>query len=247
MDSIPQKQCNKCKDYFPPTIEYFHRNGNKLRNSCKQCINSQVKQIRNNNPDYAKNWYADKEKRKQYETDWRERNKEYLSECKKQYNNQNREYIAQKKHSEYILDRDRKLIKVAIYRKENPEKRRIQRHKRITRQRELPFSFTKDDWNNCLEYFNHCCAVCEKPLIGLFHTVALDHWIPLNDPKCPGTVPGNVVPLCHAKKGGQDCCNNLKHDFEPVTWLKKMYGKGKATKINNRIQKYFELVKYKNG
>lgn len=38
--SIPQKRCSKCKQFYPPTTEYFHRNKNAkdgLNWSCKSC------------------------------------------------------------------------------------------------------------------------------------------------------------------------------------------------------------------
>lgn len=59
--------------------------------------------------------------------------------------------------------------------------------------------------------------------------------------RCPGTIPGNMVPLCHGMFG----CNNSKADKDPEIWLIKRYGKRKATIILKRINVYFDIVREK--
>jgi len=43
METIPQKQCSKCKNFFPATPEFFQRNHRKMKdglvNQCKPCRN----------------------------------------------------------------------------------------------------------------------------------------------------------------------------------------------------------------
>lgn len=107
----------------------------------------------------------------------------------------------------------------------------------------LPNNFTVQDWLRCLEYFNHCCAVCGRQLRDLFdtHSPGADHWIPINDtrPDNPGTVAWNIIPLCHGRGG----CNNSKHDVSPEQWLASKYPKRKAAEILDRIHRYFEWIK----
>jgi hypothetical protein len=126
----------------------------------------------------------------------------------------------------------------------HPEKQGIysktQQIKRRAFERHLPSAFTPHDWERCLSYWNNSCAVCGRPR-GLWHTIAADHWIALSDPRPnnPGTVPTNIIPLCH----GIDGCNNSKHDNDATEWLTRKYGRRKAKKILERIQKYFDSLK----
>lgn len=102
-------------------------------------------------------------------------------------------------------------------------------------------NFTTADWERCLEYFNWSCAVCGRQLRDLFgeHTPSADHWIPLSSPDCPGTIPTNVVPLCHGKGG----CNNSKGKKHPDTWLEQRFNKCQVKEVKERIERYFEWVK----
>lgn len=72
-----------------------------------------------------------------------------------------------------------------------------------------------------------------------------DHWIPLVYDDCPGTVPENIVPLCHSIKDGAGGCNNSKQALDPYQWLIDKFGKRKAEEIFTKIQAYFEMVKTK--
>lgn len=111
---------------------------------------------------------------------------------------------------------------------------------RRSRKSKLPVKLTSKDWQRCLDYFNYSCAICGRPR-GFWHTLAQDHWISLTDPRPdnPGTVPWNIVPLCHGDGG----CNNIKWKKDPEQWLITHYGKRKAAKILKRIQDYFEHIK----
>ena len=65
----------------------------------------------------------------------------------------------------------------------------------------------------------------------------MDHWIPASDPSPdnPGTVPTNIIPLCH----GIDSCNQSKSNKSAATWLTERYGPRKAAVILTRIEGYF--------
>lgn len=112
--------------------------------------------------------------------------------------------------------------KLKEYRKAHREDVRIRKQRRRARQRQLPDTFTTDDWQFALDYFHNCCAVCGRQLKDLFksHTAAMDHWIPLTSPDCPGTISGNIVPLCQGVNG----CNNSKGSAEPEVWLLSRFG-----------------------
>jgi ribosomal protein L37AE/L43A len=108
----------------------------------------------------------------------------------------------------------------------------------VVRKRELPHTFTEQDWQRALEYWEYTCAVCGRPR-GLWHTLAADHWIPLTDPDCPGTVPTNIVPLCHGESG----CNNSKRAKSPQAWLEAKLGPKQAFQKMLEIDAYFLWVK----
>ena len=110
--------------------------------------------------------------------------------------------------------------------------------RRRTRKRELPFTLTKDEWAFALEYWGHACAVCREPE-GLFTALALDHFIALSDPACPGTTATNAVPLCD----GLMACNTRKHAKDPLRFLTEKLGPRRAKAKLREIEAYFTLVK----
>jgi len=116
------------------------------------------------------------------------------------------------------------------YRANNPGLYLAAAQRRRARMSSLPDTFTAADWQAALDHFSSCCAVCGRPP-GLWHTLAADHWIPLSSPDCPGTVPWNIVPLCHGVGG----CNNSKFNRNPAEWLAERFGKRKAAAIQRRI------------
>ncbi len=182
---------------------------------------------------------------------WRDNHYEYARVLERNWKRNNPEKV----HAHSISDRSHQRIK--RWAKLNPQKRRaiVQRYfannplisiaksaRRRAKINNLPNTFTSQDWQRCLEYFNHRCAACGKPQ-GLWHVIAADHWYPLSSPTCLGTVPLNIIPLCHARKDGAGGCNNLKLDKDPETWLIEQFGDGKAMGILKRIRDYFEWIK----
>lgn len=128
----------------------------------------------------------------------------------------------------------------------NPEFRarmRTSSMKRKKRLRNLPFNFGTQDWIRCLNYWNRACAICGKTADG-HRVIAADHWIPVTDKRKdnPGTVPWNIVPLCHNDGG----CNNHKQNKLPEKWLLERFGTDKAAEILQRINDYFAWVKQQN-
>src|SRR4030095_13167308 len=73
---------------------------------------------------------------------------------------------------------------------------------------------------------------------------AIDHWIPLADPASPGTVPWNMLPLCHWKKNTKNSshapyCNASKGAKDPVVWLTEKLGPRKAKAKLKEIETFF--------
>lgn len=147
-----------------------------------------------------------------------------------------------------LLYRLRNKTKIAAKNKEwsrlNLQRKLINNQRRKARLNELPDTFTESDWNYAISYWNGCCATCGRPLNDLFgtHKAAMDHWIPLQSPDCPGTVAWNIVPLCH----GIDGCNNRKRDTNPPEWVLQTFGKSKGKLILKAIDRYLALVREKS-
>lgn len=253
----PLKQCSKCNKWLPDTKEFFYAANGKLRNECKTCQKARIKAWKEANPEKAKAYKdayhdenrdkinkghrerraANPEKAKAY----RKANAEKLSAYGKARYRKNvakrkierREWY--KANAEKIKEQSREYSKKYI--RENGDKLKAKTQRRRARKASLPATFTHDQWKRCLGYFSGCCAVCGKPA-GLFHTLAMDHWIPISSPNCPGTVATNIVPLCHGKDG----CNQSKNKRDALEWLTERFGKRKATSIAKKIQKYFDSL-----
>ena len=101
---------------------------------------------------------------------------------------------------------------------------------RRARVKGFPSTFTQEEQHFCRAYFHYACAVCGKEE-GFQWTLAMDHWIPINSPHCPGTVATNMIPLCDGVGG----CNTRKQDTLPELWLIKRFGKRKAGAFSRKL------------
>lgn len=219
-----------------------------LQPYCKFCSNKKARERREADPErargirarcYAKTGDRVKEKKRQQ----RAANPEASRLYQRQYYEVNRDK-ALKKHRRWTASNADKVREYnRLYKATNSESGIVHSHRRRARKLALPDKFTSQDWTRCLEYFNYTCAVCGRQLRDLFatHTAAADHWIALTDkrPGNPGTVPWNIVPLCHGQRG----CNGSKHNTPAEEWLKWKFGATRAAKILERVNAYFEWVK----
>lgn len=155
-----------------------------------------------------------KECRKGYDREWHKNNPEHFREWHKNNPEYNRKWN-----------------------KTNKERRAVYSSRRRARERALPDTYTNNDWQHALDYFDGMCAVCGRPA-GLYHTLAMDHWIPITSDDCPGTIPSNMIPLCHGDGG----CNNSKHKRDAVEWLTATHGKRRAKAIVARIDAYIQSL-----
>lgn len=229
MDILPPlKRCSKCGIEKPSTSKYFskHKLGKGgLSSACKDCERERLKSY------YVEN----SERQKKQQVERYNKDIEKSRERAKLYAVNSREKKAAKMRKYYAANPEAAKKRLADYIKKNPEWAKVRDAKRNARKRSLPDNFTVDDWKHALAYFNGCCAACGRPQ-GLWHTLAADHWIPLSSPDCPGTIPVNIVPLCHGIGG----CNNTKHNKNPEQWLNEQFGTRKAKQIMRRIQNYFD-------
>lgn len=227
-DSTTLSICRKCGNEKPQTPEYFVRNKAKqggLERLCHECNRAHISKWQKNNPDKVKarnGRYA-------------ERHPEKLEEIKRISNSKR----GSRKHKPKTSLQSK--TSWAKYVKSHPERiktiKRVNQQKRESLKVNLPSTFTVADWQRCLEYWGNCCAICGRTQ-GFWHTLAMDHWIPLSAIGCPGTVAGNMIPLCHGDGG----CNNSKSNKMPIEWLTTRYGKRKANVLLKRITDYFNSL-----
>jgi hypothetical protein len=156
----------------------------------------------------------------------------------------NREYRATPERKAYM----REYMYEYLTTSQGKDVIRAKNHRRRAAERNLPNNWTPADMTYALDYFGGCCAYCGRPLNGIFHMMAFDHYIAVNDKRAdnPGTVPTNMLPACHARKdapAGTPACNNGKHNKPPEVWLVERFGKRKAATIIARIEAFFETVR----
>lgn len=245
---IPLKRCTKCGNEYPAMKEYFQAHKQQksgLRPECKKCSQSFKKA----------NW------ERYRETTWRqyyEANRQILSDRFRAWRLNNLDYARERVRTHYhggyklkkrglsrqwrLNNADYVANKHRLYRNANRRQFQVYSETRRARELNLPATLTPQQWKDCLTYFSHCCAICGRPR-GLWHTIAQDHWIPVSNPACTGTVVDNIIPLCHATKDGEAGCNNSKHDKMPDEWLAQIFGRRKANQILKRINAYFAQVR----
>lgn len=230
-ESTPSlKICTVCKKAFPATAEFFYYASKKrlrFEARCKVCINAYQKQYRTRNStiisDERHTYYLSHyEHKKSY-------NRTYYAKHRKRL--QLRQRVYAKEHAEQVQ------LTGQRYRKEHPEVHRLARQRRRARKLAYQVAYTDAQWQEAKAYWHYSCAVCRAEE-GFYWTLAMDHWIPLLDKGCPGTVPWNMVPLCDGLTG----CNNQKGAIHPQTWLVKKLGKWKGQRKLKEIQAFLDLM-----
>lgn len=250
--------CSKCGEEKPATPEYFRRSSkgrNGLGSLCRICARKAAKeryyQLISEDPDHNKKRY---EKYRAYHL---RQNRSYYLENRTELNKKGREYrkrnpVAYRLMNRRYYQENRETIieRIRQWRKDNPERYREYNHqwaednpdaykaierthwiRRRTRKQNLPDDFTSEDWVYCLEYWNYQCAIC-----GDDEKLHADHWIPLSNDDCPGTVVDNMVVLC-------EHCNETKHAKDAEFWLLEKFGEEKALEHLAKIEAYFEHVR----
>lgn len=161
-----------------------------------------------------------KERAKQNHQKWAESNRDYIKACRRQYVRENGELIADGKRRWKRTERGRNSTLAARYR-------------RRARVRGLPSDFTVDDWNFALDYWHSSCCLC-----GSAEKIEADHWIAISCTRAnnPGTVPCNIIPLCHT-------CNASKGDHDAREWLIRILGPDAAQQKLSEIEQFFASVR----
>jgi hypothetical protein len=267
MDSIPQKQCKKCLEYKPLTLEYFKFNKryNHFDHQCRVCVNQRDTDWRRTKgivpknkplPDGTKGCPVCKRILPLADFYFLKSGKysPQCSDCKAAYS---KEYY----HRDIETSRKRgkeqsakHFHKNALYRKQHYPEQRKRTDEWVSKNRDrvnaginkrralkamLPYDLPLGKEFEIISRFDGRCAICGRAE-SKGRRIVLDHWIAIKAKVVnnPGTVESNLVPICHGITG----CNNSKSNQLPLNWLKKKFG-DEGELIYDRIEKYLKAVR----
>lgn len=230
IDKSLKKMCQTCKESL--FISEFHKDASRkdgFGNVCRQCSRTRLAQ-----------WYEDnKETSIRRICIWRKDNPEKVKEYNEKYRTNNHDRVLKasrdfyQNHVEVERERSRK--------KKNKRDEVVRGARYRAQKLGLPSEWKKAHAEFAFRYWHYMCAVCGTEN-GIWHVIALDHWIPIASDMCPGTIPGNMVPLCHATKGsppGTPSCNQSKGAKLPNLWLTEKLGPRKTKAKLKEIETFF--------
>lgn len=194
MVSISNKACSNCNEVFPAVSKYYHKNKNNpdgLAYQCKVCRNhyNKMRQRKKASESPANT--------RLYQETYRKMNKDKIAVYRKEY---------------YSRNKKKELFNSIRYNRENPEVMRETLQRYRAKKSNLKHSFTKEDWEFCLNYFNHSCAYCRISQSKTNETFHQEHVVPVSK-NGPYTA-DNIVPSCPS-------CNFSKNSIDMEVWFKR--------------------------
>ncbi len=177
-------------------------------------------------------YHANRDKEREYNRRYRIENMEREHERGRQYYAENVEKLREK-NRRYRAENPEKIRELnRRWQANNLDKVALNARRRHARKLALPDTLTQEQWLNALEYWQRCCAYCGKQANKLM----IEHYVPLTNPACPGTVATNIVPACGS-------CNISKGKRDAVEWLVWKFGETRAHEIQSRILAYFQSIR----
>lgn len=196
------------------------RNKDGLQNICRECSRAASR---------SRNHSLDNARRSGAINQWREENPSKVKSQAASYYQSHADEAKQRSRTRYEDNPQVVKDRAKSWRQNNPGATKIQFANRRARKRNLPNTLTRQEWINCLSYWRNKCAYCEG------EAQHADHFIPLSQKECPGTVVENMLPSC-AK------CNLTKHDNDPYRWVYSRFG-ASGNGIMFNIEAYFCFVR----
>lgn len=214
--SMREKRDENVKKYRDT---YYQKNKEKIN-----------KRRRESNREYQKEYRVKNNERiKKYNKEYLEKNPEY----NKEYRKNNLKHIQEVSRKHYSENKERIKKAWKECRLRNIEKFKTQhtinKHKRAALEKSLEHTFTKKEWDACLNYFNNKCAYCGVESSKLQQ----DHVIPIS--KNGSYISSNIVPACGA-------CNVSKSNKLISNWFPQQpfYSKESEEKIYKYLGKMFK-------
>lgn len=153
-----------------------------------------------------------------------EKNKEAVKAQTKKYRENHKEKAKQYRESNKVSITD----KITQYRLKHLDQYRIYAQTRKARVRLLPFTLTKEQWEEIKLYFNYKCAYCEGK-----KRLTIEHFIPVT--KFGELTINNVLSICTS-------CNSSKGNRDFSEWYPvQIFYSAK------REKKIFAFLNYKNN
>lgn len=216
-NDTPLRICSKCKQSFPLTAEYWHKDGcNKTGfcYACKECAKQRARDWGRDNAEYAsqkhKEYYAENKER--VHKPYSERNAERIAANKRDWRKRNPDKV--KKHKSESQKRNRPAANERIKRhyEKYPERRKAQTMIRIARKKNAPGKYTGQDINRMHEQQEGMCFYCGIRIYPhIPKDMHVDHVIPLT--KGGTNYPDNLVLACQH-------CNQSKNNHLLADWVK---------------------------
>ena len=232
------KKCTKCGEWLVASTVNFHKKKAYkygLSSMCKQCRLKKEKQY----------YLNDKEKVLKRKRKWYLNNKEKVLKHNKKYTQEHEERTKEYKKQWYEDNRERLLEKRAQYYQDNKElhKERCKKYRKTLQGQITEFNshckrrfkeenqgsgITKEQWFECMTFFNFKCAYSGTQLNK--DNRSIDHIVPLNLGGAHEI--WNVVPMYISY-------NISKLDRNMLQWYKK-----KDFFSEERLQKIYEWQEY---
>jgi len=227
---------------------YYETNRDKERNRGSQYRKAnREKELARKRKYYEDNWAkeqtrkrryreANRDKDLAYKQRYREINRESVREYNKRYYTENAEAQRERKRKYYAENPDKVRQSARRWNAKNPEKAALTYQRRRARKQALPNTLTQTEWRRSITHWGGCCAYCGK----VTNKLMMEHFIPLTNPACTGTVATNIVPACGS-------CNISKGKRDVFGWLVWKFGEARAREIQSRIRAYFDTVRAEEG
>lgn len=193
------KTCTKCKQTYPATIEYWHKDKNRkdgLSPWCKDCNCANAKKWKRNNP----------ERKRELNRQWQQANPEKYKLSNQKWAEKNPEKIRAKSRRWYAAHTDICRKKSKQWRVANPSKVILQKHRRRALKQGVDSSSSFDEQAQ-LKRQHGKCYYCQTKLTE-YH---IDHVVPLS--RGGSDHPDNKVLACPS-------CNLHKYNRLPHEWSK---------------------------
>jgi 5-methylcytosine-specific restriction endonuclease McrA len=200
--TVERKVCPGCDEEKPAADFYLSpKRGDGLSWVCKVCTRKQAAGWAASNPERKKT--NDRRKAEQWRKDgrgalqskkYREKYPEKMRAFQRDWSARNREHVNEYARLYHRAHPEVSRRAVQKWTKNNPIKNRLKEHRRKSRMLELPFELESTDVNDIYEMFGDECGFCGDAETKL----TLEHVVPLkrSDVPNPGTVRGNLMPLC---------------------------------------------------
>lgn len=214
-NSIPQKQCPRCKQSFPLTKEYFRvcrREKNGFTHACRECLRKQDAAYLEKNRD------KNKERCKQRRIDRPEYYKQYDKEhagairlWKQEWRKNNPDKVKKHKRDSNKRHRDSHNIRIKRYNEKHPDIRRMRGRVDAMKRRVKEGDVSRTILHELYDEQNGKCAYCGISIYWeIPNDIHVDH---IKAVTKGGTNDKDNLNLTCAD------CNLSKHDLELSDWL----------------------------